>query len=83
LRTLTTHIFAADSEYLLRDGIPDDDWGLLERPLYLMAAMTGLRQGELLGLRWRDIDWLACKVRVRQSYVRGEFKPATANPRRP
>jgi hypothetical protein len=36
LRTLTTHIFAADSEYLLRDGIPDDDWGLLERPLYLM-----------------------------------------------
>lgn len=66
-------------ETLLRDGIPDDDWGLLERPLYLMAAMTGLRQGELLGLRWRDIDWLACKVRVRQSYVRGEFKPPNPN----
>ena len=35
--------------------------------------MTGLRQGELLGLRWRDIDWSAGRVRVRQSYVRGEF----------
>ena len=33
--------------------------------------MTGLRQGELLGLRWRDIDWGASRVRVRQNYVRG------------
>jgi integrase len=45
------------------------------RPLYLMAAMTGLRQGELLGLRWIDLDMRALKVRVRQAYVRGEFKP--------
>ena len=59
---------------VLRDGIPDDDWGVLERPLYLMAAMTGMRQGELLGLRWRDLDWMAQKVRVRQAFVRGEFK---------
>lgn len=35
--------------------------------------MTGLRQGELLGLRWRDVDWRAGRVRVRRSYVRGEF----------
>jgi integrase len=39
-----------------------------------MAAMTGLRQGELLGLRWGDLDGRARKVRVRQPYVRGEFK---------
>jgi integrase len=39
-----------------------------------MAAMSGLRQGELLGLRWRDLDMAALKVRVRQAYVRGEFK---------
>jgi integrase len=38
-----------------------------------MAAMTGMRKGELLALRWRDIDWTAEKVRVRQSYVRGQF----------
>ena len=35
--------------------------------------MTGLRQGELLALRWRDVDWPAGSVRVRRNYVRGEF----------
>jgi integrase len=39
-----------------------------------MAAMTGLRQGELLALRWLDLDADARKVRVRQAWVRGEFK---------
>ena len=61
-------------EAVLRDGIPDDKRGVIERPLYLMAAMTGMRQGELLGLRWLDLDWMAQKVRVRQAFVRGEFK---------
>jgi integrase len=40
---------------------------------YLAAAMSGLRQGELIGLRWRDVDWEAARLRVRRSYVRGEF----------
>jgi len=35
---------------LLR-AVPDDHLGAVERPLYLSAAMTGLRQGELIGLR--------------------------------
>lgn len=32
-------------------AVPDDVLGSVERPLYLMAAMTGLRQGELIALR--------------------------------
>jgi integrase len=35
--------------------------------------MTGLRQGELLGLRWRDVDLEARKIRVVSPFVRGEF----------
>ena len=38
----------------------------------LTAAMTGLRQSELLGLRWRDVDWAAQRIRVRNTFVRGE-----------
>ena len=38
---------------------PDDKLGAVERPLYLCAAMTGMRQGELLAARWVDIDWVA------------------------
>jgi integrase len=34
--------------------------------------MTGLRQSELLGLRWRDVDWAAQRIRVRNTWVRGE-----------
>jgi integrase len=45
----------------------------LDRALYRTAAMTGLRRGELLALRWRDVDWLAQRIRVRQNYVRGQF----------
>ena len=52
---------------MLDDGIPDDEWAFLERPLYLMAAMTGLRQGELLAFRWQDLDFAAVKVRVRRA----------------
>ncbi len=45
----------------------------IDQALFLTAAMTGLRKGELVALRWRDVDWPAARIRVRQNYVRGEF----------
>ena len=45
----------------------------VDRTLILTAAMTGGRQGELLALRWRDVDWLVQQARIRRAYVRGEF----------
>jgi integrase len=50
---------------------PPDVLGPVLRVLILAAAMTGLRQSELLGLRWRDIDWTVQRLRVRNAYVRG------------
>ncbi len=35
--------------------------------LYVTALMTGLRQGELLGLRWVDVDLDAHRLQVRHS----------------
>jgi integrase len=46
--------------------------GPVLRVLVLTAAMTGIRQSELLGLRWRDVDWSAQRIRVRNAYTRGE-----------
>jgi integrase len=45
----------------------------IDRAMFRTAAMTGLRKGELIALRWRDVDWTAGRTRVRQNYVRGEF----------
>lgn len=64
----------AELEALLR-SVPTDaqPFGPTDRALFLVAAMTGLRQGELLALRWRDVDWPARKIRVRQNFVRGHW----------
>ncbi len=60
-------------ESLLRAAARDDVLGPTDAVLFLTAATTGLRQGELAALRWRDVDWPAGVVRVRRSYSRGEW----------
>ena len=35
-------------------------------PLWRLLVQTGLRRGEALGLRWRDIDWERKRLHVRQ-----------------
>src|SRR5487761_2620122 len=39
--------------------------------IYLTAAFTGLRMGELIALRWRDINVPGQTIRVRASYSAG------------
>ncbi|MEJ7787870.1 MAG: site-specific integrase [Solirubrobacteraceae bacterium] len=76
IRTTETRIKFLEQdevEKLLATSYPDDAFGRIEPTLYLTAAMTGLRQGELLGLRWRDVDLEARRVRVVSPFVRGEF----------
>jgi len=60
-------------EALLQAVPREDVLGPTDYALYALAAMTGLRQGELVALRWRDIDWTAGVVRVRRNYTRGAW----------
>lgn len=62
----------SELEALLR-ATPDDHLGPTEHALYLTAAMTGLRQGELVALRWLDVDWQAGRIRVRRTYMRQQY----------
>jgi integrase len=41
--------------------------------VYLTAAMTGLRRGELVALRWRDVDFPGQAIRVRANYSFGQL----------
>jgi integrase len=55
---------------------PEEVWALVraassqrDAALFLTAAFTGLRMGELLALRWREVDFAGSVVRVRASYA--------------
>jgi integrase len=41
--------------------------------IFLTASFTGLRRGELVALRWRDVDFEAEAIRVRASFTHGEL----------
>lgn len=52
-------------------------------PMLLLALTTGLRQGELLGLKWGDIDFAAGVLQVRRQYERdGAFSAPKASSQR-
>jgi len=57
-----------------------DDWN---GPLFTVAVTTGLRQGELLGLRWEDIDLQAGELRVRHALQHIEKIPTLIEPKTP
>lgn len=49
----------------------DAVYGTVDRVLLLTAAMSGLRQGELLALRWESVDFAGGRLRVVRNLVRG------------
>jgi integrase len=44
-------------------------------PFFLCAFRTGMRLGEILALKWGDVDWNGKFLEVRRSYKRGHVTP--------
>jgi integrase len=57
-------VLTPDEVRLLVAHSTDDQAGAL----YLVAAFTGLRQGELFALRWRDVDFSLARIHVRENF---------------
>jgi integrase len=49
--------------------------------LYILAVTTGMRQGELLGLGWEDVDLEARTVRVRRTLALARGGPRLTEPK--
>jgi integrase len=49
--------------------------------LYVLAVTTGLRQGELLGLKWEDVDLEAGKLRVQRTLAIAKGGPKLMAPK--
>jgi integrase len=53
------------------------------RTMVLLGVLTGLRVGEILGLRWKDLDLISGQLRVEQAIYRGLVgSPKTKGSRR-
>ena len=51
--------------------------------LFMLAVMSGARQGELFGLKWVDIDWFNNQIHVQRTFNYGTwYKPKTKTSKR-
>lgn len=48
---------------------------------YVLAATTGMRRGEVLGLRWSDVDLDAGQLAVLQTVTTVSYKPVITTPK--
>jgi integrase len=71
------HPLSAEQSRAFLEFSKDDRLG----PLFAAALSTGMRQGELFGLGWEDIDFERNSVRVRRALQRVKGKPTFVEPK--
>jgi len=69
---------------------PEDVWAFLSAneeaearyyAAFVLAVMTGMRKGEILGLRWSEIDWDSAVVRINQTLTWTKQGPILQEPK--
>ena len=75
----TSGIQSWDAEELRR--FLDAVAGTRLEAVWRLAAMTGMRRGEVLGLRWADIDLDAARLSIRQALVAVGYEVIASTPK--
>lgn len=52
-----------------------------EEALYTLAIETGMRKGELCGLKWEDVDLVARRLAVKRTLIRASSEPILGPPK--
>lgn len=71
------HALTPEEATRFLDAAAMDRWGIL----FTFALVTGMRPGEILALRWRDVDFEAGTVIVRRALVTLKGKHTFAEPK--
>ena len=66
-------LLAADHELEQEAAEAERAWWGIARRMVEVALGSALRRGELLALRWLDVELLEARLHVRQALVRGQF----------
>ena len=64
-KTAAQSTWTADEVRAFLTSVNEDDL----YPAFVLAATTGMRRGEVLGLRWRDVDLDAARLSVQQALI--------------
>lgn len=59
------------------DHVRDHRWF----PIWRLAAMTGMRRDEVLGLRWQDVDFDHARVALRQTLISISYRTEISTPK--
>ena len=72
-----------DDQLKIRVLNPDEIQALIDaatnqkyKTLFMLTIMSGARQGEILGLKWSDIDWINSQIHIQRTFNKGAWYKA-------
>jgi integrase len=74
----TIKVLSPEQISTLLDKVPTQKY----RTIIMLAIMTGARQGEILGLKWSDINWDSNQIHIQRTFNNGRWydvKTASSN----
>ena len=79
VKTAVIHVLKPNEITLFLDNVADEKY----HTLFMVAAMSGMRQGEIFGLKWSDILWDTNQIHVQRTYNnRAWYRPKSKHSNR-